>query len=205
MTMWIICTCSGGGRKSFYDRAWKWKLLMTPRVLAFKRNPFSRAAVSHLLPRTPAGLPVTWKEFYFHFCWLLWPHPDDKWGPTSSHKTVSKSLCSRQYVATCQGSTYQIKRARREVLHYFMFPGVSSELIALVFFVKCFSKCAYLWTFTKLQDNKEKGNRILRPEIHLSTLLFTILLSFPLPLSLETRWWNLPQPADNSGHSIRRM
>lgn len=48
----------GGEKSSFYDRSWKWNFLMTPRVFAFKRNPFSSAAVSYLLPGTLGGLPV---------------------------------------------------------------------------------------------------------------------------------------------------
>lgn len=45
-----------GEKRSLYDRAWKWKLFMTPGVFVFSKNPLSGVAVFHLLPWTPGNI-----------------------------------------------------------------------------------------------------------------------------------------------------
>lgn len=43
MTMWVVCICSGGEEKKshYMTELENGNFLMTPRVFAFKRNPFS--------------------------------------------------------------------------------------------------------------------------------------------------------------------
>jgi hypothetical protein len=89
---------------------------------------------------------------------------------------------------TAREEHIKLKWQGEKSFYYFIVPDISNEFIVLIYFVKCFSKSAYLWACTKTSSYLGKKRRgLLRPEIHLLICSFCPLstILFLLPLALE--------------------
>lgn len=207
--MWVLPICSGlagrqgvGGR-SLYDRAWKWKLFMTPRVFAFLKNPFSGVAVSHLLPRTPGSFQGLGRGSKFTSSDSFQLINEDPQDPTRQFQRV----CAPSSMWPPAREAHTRLKGQREksfALSYLLgFPMNSLHLSPL--WNVLVNELIYEHS-QKPQDKKKKEQGFLDQKF-IFPLFF--LIHYPPVVSPPTflwdRWWYLPQPADNSGYSIGRM